>query len=235
MLDHKILIDKLYPYGIRGIPLDWFISYLENRWQYVKIGDNTSSKVYTTCGVPQGSMLGSLLFILYINDIVNVSDVAKLIMFADDTNIFLCSDSLKGLECLAKNELTKFANWFKLNKLSLNIKETNYILFYSKQNEIKVNLKIKIDNIEIDKSKFLGVIINENLTWEDHIALVKAKVSKNIGVIQKIRNNLPRNTLQLLYYTLIHPYVNYCNIIWACQDNVHLRVYIDYKNKKFVW
>ena len=94
-LDHKILIDKLYRYGIRGIPLDWFISYLENRQQYVKISDNTSSKVYTTCGVPQGSILGPLLLILYFNDIANVSDVAEVIMF--DTNIFLCSDSLKGM------------------------------------------------------------------------------------------------------------------------------------------
>ena len=100
--------------------------------------------------MPQGSILGPLLFILYINDFVNASDVAKLIMFADDTNIFLCNDSLKGLECLANNELTQFANWFKLNKLSLNIKKTNYILFHSKQKEIKVSLKIKIDNVEID-------------------------------------------------------------------------------------
>ena len=85
-------------------------------------------------------------------------------------------------------------------------------------------MNIKIDNVEIDKvskTTFLSVIINENLTWDDHIALVKTKVSKYIGVIRKIRNNLPRNTLQLLFYTLIHPYYNYCNIIWACQDNAY--------------
>ena len=88
-------------------------------------------------------------------------------MFADDTNIFLCNDSLKGLECLANNELTKFANLFKLNKLSFDIKKTNYILFHSKQKEIKVNFKIKIDNVETDKvskTKFLGITVNENIT-----------------------------------------------------------------------
>ena len=106
---------------------------------------------YTTCGVPQESIIGSLLFILYINDIINISDVAKLIVFADDTNIFLCSDSLKGLQCLANHELKKFANLFKLNKLSLKIKKSNFILFHSKQKQIKIYLNVKIDNVEIDK------------------------------------------------------------------------------------
>ena len=151
-LDHTILIDNYnYCYDIRGIPLDWFISCLDNRLQYVKIGDNTSSKVYTTCGVPQGSILGLLLFILYINYIINIFDVAKLIMF-DETNIFLCSDSLKGLECLANNELKKLPiGSNKLNKFLLNTKNTNCILFHSKQNQIKINLNKKSTMLKLIK------------------------------------------------------------------------------------
>ena len=217
-INHKILIDKLNAYGIRGTANDWFKSYISNRQQFVQIGDTKSKILPIRCGVPQGSILGPLLFIIYINDITKVSKLFDLIMFADDTNLFIKDNDIHSLISKANTELEKISKWFKLNKLSLNIKKTNFILFKNKRKAQNVPLELKIDNTRIEqikKTKFLGVIVNETLTWDDHIKTVKQKVQKNIGIIFRIRHILPFSTLRSLYFTLIHPYLEYCNIIWA--------------------
>jgi hypothetical protein len=175
------------------------------------------------CGVPQGSILGPLLFILFINDIINTSKLIEFIMFADDTNLFFKHTNLKTLYEFVNNELVKISKWFKLNKLSLNIKKKkNYIIFRNKNKKItNQNLSLKIDDTVIEQvhnTKFLGVIINQNLTWHDHINTVCTKVSKSIGILLRIRNSVPSNILITLYHTLILPYFNYCNIVWGSQN-----------------
>ena len=217
-LDHHILIRKLEYLGIRGLALQWFESYLSNRTQFVNINKTASARLFIRCGVPQGSILGPLLFILYINDITNVSTDVYLIMFADDTNIFLHDKDIQHLENKANSELNKFSDWFKLNKLSINVKKTHYILFRSKLNKTATELKIAVNGTVIEScrsTKFLGVIINQHLTWSDHVSVLKLKVSKNLGVIKKIRHNLTSESLKSLYYALIYPYISYCNIVWA--------------------
>ena len=119
-LDHVILLRKLEHYGIRGAALQWFQSYLSNRRQYVFVNEISSSLKFVTCGVPQGSILGPLLFILYINDIVCCSDVLKFLLFADDTNIFYSHLDSGKLEEIVNGELVKLTQWFIANKLSLN-------------------------------------------------------------------------------------------------------------------
>ncbi len=211
-------------YGIRGLVLKWFKSYLSNRQQFVSIGDNISSHLFTKCGVPQGSILGPLLFIIYINDIVNVSDIAELIMFADDTNIFFSDYDINKLNLTVNVELAKLALWFKLNRLSLNIKKTNFMLFKCRQKNIPVAISIVIDNVNIQQvysTKFLGVIINQHLSWNDHILAVKGKANKSIGILLKIRKHLPLYSLSMLYNCLIHPYFEYCNIVWG-YPSIHL-------------
>ena len=126
---------------------------------------------------------------------------------------------------IANTVLAKLAKWFRLNKLSLNINKTNYILFHSHQNKLLTQIKLTIDNIPIeqsDKTKFVGIIINQDLTWTDHLSLLQNKISKNIGVIRRIRKNLPLYTLRMLYYALINPYFDYCNIVWGIERNLHL-------------
>ena len=122
MINHKLLIKKLQHYGDRGIVLDWFISLLSNRSEFVKIQDSSSDLLNITCEVPQGSILGYLLFIVYINDIINASTLATVILFANDTSILFKDKHLKTLYDTFNDELHKITHWFKLNKLSLIIK-----------------------------------------------------------------------------------------------------------------
>ena len=172
-VNHEILLEKMQSYGVRGIALELIRNYLTNRKQYVAYGDKTSNHMTIKCGVPQGSILGPTLFLLYINDIKNVSNLLKFIIFADDTNIFHSSDNIEILETTINQELKKLATWFKANKLSLNIDKTSFILFSKKR--IRKSINIIIDNKainEVHETKFLGVIIDKNLTWTTHIECV---------------------------------------------------------------
>jgi len=128
-INHDILFRKLEHYGIRGVPLKWFKNYLSNRYQYVYFNDGVFPLRGVTCGVPQGSILGPGLYLIYINDVVHCSKVLKFILFADDTNLFYSSKSLIELICDVNIELEKVCVWFRANKLSLNMTKTNYMLF----------------------------------------------------------------------------------------------------------
>ena len=128
-INHDILCRKLELYGVRGTPLSWFRDYLSNRSQYVTLNNVSSDLQNITCGVPQGSILGPLLFLIYVNDIVKCSQILQFILFADDTNLFYSSNCIDELLCTVNYELNNLCNWFKANKLSLNIDKTKFILF----------------------------------------------------------------------------------------------------------
>jgi len=220
-LNHKILISKLQYYGIRGVPLLWFQSYLSNRQQYVFYNNVSSSVKNVTCGVPQGSILGPLLFLLYINDIVNSSKILHFIIFADDTNLFFSSKDLIKLTAVVNTELNKLSIWFSANKLSLNVKKTNFMLFGSKA-KIRLfrntSIQILLNGILLERvavTKFLGVYVDENLSWNKHTSQIALKISKSLGVINRVKHILSYSCLSSLYYTMIQPYFTYCNIIWG--------------------
>ena len=150
-ISHEILIKKLYNYGIRGICLKWFESYLYQRSQYVYINEHSSSKRFISCGIPQGSILGPLIFLIYINDICNCSLSSNFIMYADDTNIIISDKNLIQLENTINDEHIKVNNWLKANKLLLNVNKTKYMLFIpninkknSNQGAINLNIIINI-------------------------------------------------------------------------------------------
>src|ERR1700733_1416209 len=166
-VNHEILLKKLEYYGIRGMGLIWLENYLKNRSQYVLYNGSSSHILAINCGVPQGSILGPLLFLLYINDIHLTSSILQFIMFADDTNVFMSDNLLPTLIRNMNEELAKVEIWFKANKLSLNLNKTNYILFTSKKKMSFVHeheFSISIDNQCINRvtsAKFLGVYIRE--------------------------------------------------------------------------
>ena len=172
-VDHKILLSKLYHYGIRGLALDWFKSYLTDRKQFVSFNGSLSKEDIIKCGVPQGSILGPLLFLLYINDMVNASVILFALLFADDTSVFVSGKNLCSLIEIMNNELGKLAEWMCINKLSLNVKKTKFMLFTIRNVPISDTLYINGETIErVDNFKFLGVLIDAKLTWNDHVQFI---------------------------------------------------------------
>ena len=229
-INHNILLAKMNKYGIRGLPLEWFSSYLKERKQYVKIGNNESSKKTITCGIPQGSTLGPLLFLLYINDLPNCSDKLLFRLFADDTNIFYSSGSARDLETVVNQELTKILEYCAANKLSINFKKTNYMLITSPRK--KTNLSITACNIQRKEYiKYLGVYIDENLKWDTQIAHINNKIAKNTGILFKLRHYVSIRTLKHLYYTLIYPYLNYALMSWGTASKSRLETVQVKQNK----
>lgn len=219
-VDHSILLTKLSGYGIRGTPLLWFTNYLKERKQQVHCSGVYSDFLYVNCGVPQGSNLGPLLFLLYINDLPRATGLLKGILFADDTNLFYTHDSLSVLMGLVNDELEILVEWFKANRLSLNIDKTYYIIFSSRNKNIApdINNNITIDGkliLRVKNVKFLGIYIDEHLTWNHHIQCISKKVAKNVGIIRRVSYLLPINILRNLYFTLIYPYLAFGNIVWA--------------------
>ena len=221
MVNHEILLDKLSYFGLSEKYIKWFKSYLHKRQQYISYNNKQSTLNYITCGVPQGSILGPLLFLLYVNDLQYVSNIIKPIMFADDTNLFLSNRDIKQLFLRVNQELTHFQTWFNANKLSLNTGKTKYSFFHSPAYADRIPLrlpKLAINNTVIEREnsiKFLGVLLDENLTWSNHISCIHNKISKNIGLLYKARSYLNRKCLKQLYFSFIHSYLNYANITWG--------------------
>ena len=219
MVNHSILLNKLEHYGIRGVPLQWFRSYLNERKQYVSFNGTDSTSLDIKCGVPQGSILGPLLFLIFINDLHNASKSLFFILFADDSNLLLSGPNINDLCKQMNQEIKAVVEWFKVNQLCLNISKTNFMIFSAK-NKIyeSSNYNIQVENITVEQvkqTKFLGVYIDDKLNWSVHINYICNKISKNIGVITRARKMLDQKTTTGLYYTFIYPYLNYCCSVWG--------------------
>ena len=221
IVNHDILLCKLQHYGVHGLPLIWFKNYLCSRYQFTIFNDASSTHSLIKHGVPQGSILGPLLFLIYVNDIEKSSTKFDFIMYADDTTLFFTQPDLKDMQENINVELHNISKWFKANKLILNLTKTCFISFHNKlSNATKTcnDLTLSIDSTPITKSKsicFLGVNIDENLKWDSHINYLSTKISKCIGIMYKLRSCLPGSALFSLYNALILSHILYCITVWG--------------------
>ena len=195
-------------YGIKNNNLKWFESYLQSRQQYIKYDKQNTEMANIICGVPQGSILGPLLFLIYVNDLFKSSEILNPTMFADDTNLFFSNKNIPTLFKTVNEELTHVNEWFKVNKLSLNSSKTKYTFFNKPKISDDIPLKLPmlyINGSEIKREyqlKFLGVILDENMTWKKHIELIENKISKNIGIMYKVKLLLNQNCLKIYIFLI---------------------------------
>ena len=225
-VNHSILLDKLRHYGIRGVINDWLSS--SGRTQTTEVNSYISDKVVNPCGVPQGSVLGPLLFLIFINDIPNSSQKLKFYLFSDDTNMLYADKNLKSLEVTVNKELQNVCEWLHANKLTINAKKSNFVVFRPYQRKLNHEIQLKITDGSTgapfllehkEYVKYLGVLIDSHLSWKYHIDYVASKVSKIVGVIALLRHFVPVATLRSIYQSLIIPYLSYGLAVWVRQLN----------------
>ena len=223
-VDHNILLSKLEHYGIRGKTNQWFKSYLSNRKQHVSINGFSSNETEMLYGVPQGSVLGPLLFLIYINDLHIAIKYCTTRHFADDTSLLLKNKSLKQLRKHINLDLRFLCNWLRANKISLNASKTELLLFHHHKKIINYDLNIKINGKRLRPSKYvkyLGITIDCHLNWNQQINLLSSKLSRANGMMSKIRHYVPINILRNIYYAIFSSLMTYGSIIWGQAQNIH--------------
>ena len=219
-VDHQILLSKLNYYGIHGKSFKWFQPYLENRTQKCSVNGSLSSSCSLTCGVPQGTILGPLLFLLYINDLPNCLSNCEPRMYADDTHLTYAGGDLESIQLCLNEDLTNVFNWLQANKLTLNMTKTEFMLIGSGQRlgTLTASPTTRMNSTQVSQvtsTKSLGVIIDDRLDWHSHIEKLTKKIASGIGCLKRVRHLIPASTLHLLYQALVKPHFDYCDIVWG--------------------
>ncbi len=210
-ISHDIMLHKLEHVGVRGLPLNWFKSYLTYRKQNVHVNGADSSLRNMTCGVPQGSVLGPLLFLICINDISEIANNATIHLFADDTNLFIVSDDPNHLKYKAKIVFHNIFEWFAANKVSLNHDKTCYSSFTSLA-KLKTLNSIQLDDTVINRvnhAKYLGLILDESISWKEHFKDLIKQLSKLASSYKIVRHRVKRDNKFNIYLAYTYSKILY--------------------------
>ena len=228
--DHSILIRKLKLYGVKVNNITWFESYISNRKQYISYNSNKCSTFESiTRRFPQLSILGPSLFLLYVNDFPNASNILDTLMFADNTNLFYSHYDIRKLFSTINEEPEELGDWFTTNILSMNIKKTKYTSFH--KSSVKDNLPLKLPDLHISNKsiarksliKSLRVMPDKHIAWNDHIYAIDKNLAKNVNLLCRAKQFLK-------YFSHIHSYLSYANITWASKYFTKLKT-IHYQQK----
>ena len=207
-VDHRIIVEKLMSYSIRGIPGNWFKFYLHNRQQFSSLNGKNSKKVEVTCGIPQGSCLGPLRFILYLNDFARWLIYSKANIYADDNNITISSNDKEKLVADARAELHNITEWMRVNKLSPNPSKTGCMIIghpmKAKSTNAQTGLELGSKEIKrVSNTKSLGVMADEYLNWDEQFKSGKSKSCGGLASLKKLKNILPQSKLCSVYYAIV--------------------------------
>ena len=232
-VDHEILLNKLDYYGIRGLPNDWFRSYLTGRKQFVSINGYDSEVLESNIGVPQGSVLGPLLFLIYINDLNHCIKNSTVHHFADDTNLLHINKDINKLNKLLNQDLKSLCNWLKANRIALNAAKTEMLFFRNPNRPINTELNLKIDGKKIVPAhnvKYLGVYLDEFLSFKSHASELSSKLRRSNGMLAKIRHFVPSETLRSIYFSIFDSNLTYCCTVWGQKGNSSIDKIISLQN-----
>ena len=233
--DHDIPIRKMQVYGIKDIEVEWFRSYLKNRQQYCSLNGNKSSSRPVTCGIPQGSCLGPLLFILYLNDFETCLKFSKASLYADDREVSLTSNETGDLIQNFQSELENIPEWMRINKLSIHPEKTEFMVIDhpSRQSKLPELSPFYLDHTrikQVHKAKYLGLTVDDELCWDEQYKSVKGKVVGGLASIRKLKNILPQSQLLNVYQALVESHLRYANVIWGALSNTKIRILQKYQN-----
>ena len=215
-------------HGIHDTTLNWLVSYLSDRREITTIQSSTSQPSTIKCGVLQGSILGPLLFLLYISDLPNCNLVGKTRLYADDTSLTFSSKNMAETQTLLNEDLEKVNTWLQVNKRTLNGTKTKNMLIGTHHKIASIirepSIVVNDEPIErVQKYNCLGITLDETLSWDQHIEEISLKVSRGLGALKRIRSYVLRSTLITIFNTIILPYFDYCSTVWGsigiCQSD----------------